>query len=64
MPERRSSDGSRPVQGTGRSRALSGGSATPPDPTCLHCLTRCGSMQELDIHLRFECEALGRKEQE
>jgi hypothetical protein len=58
------SDASGTGNGAKRSRALRRRSATPPDPTCPHCLKRCGSWAELDIHLRFECEVLGRKEQE
>jgi hypothetical protein len=38
-------------------------SAVRLDPTCVHCLKRCANLTDLDMHLRFECEALGRKEQ-
>jgi len=61
--ERACSDAKPAAQGTGRSRGVSGRSGGRPDPTCVHCGIRCTDLAELDKHLRFQCEALGRQEQ-
>lgn len=53
-----------PIQPNGPSRPARGNPADSLGIPCLHCPAHVQSFSEMDLHLKFDCPGLRRREQE